>query len=45
MIEILYDESTGCKEVVNVDDYQGSRQRKNVNLIVTWLRISFDHLQ
>ena len=45
MIEMLCDDSTGCKEVGNNNDYHKSRQRQRFNMSVTWMRISFDHLQ
>ena len=45
MIELLCDDSTGCKEVSNNDDYHRSRQRQTFNLNVLFLIIvSFDHL-
>ena len=45
MIKILYDVSTGCKEACDSDDYHRSRQQQTFNMSVTWMRISFDHLQ
>ena len=34
MIEILCDDSTGCKEASNHDDYPRSRQRQTFNMSV-----------
>ena len=45
MSEILWDNSPGCKEAGNNDDYQRSTKRQTFNMSVTWMRISFDHLQ
>ena len=45
MSEILRDNYPGCKEAGNNDDYQRSRKRQTFNMSVTWMRISFGHLQ
>ena len=39
MIEMLFDDSIGCKEADNNDDYHRSRQRLTFNMSVTWMRI------
>ena len=45
MIEKLCKESTSCNGAGNNDDYHRSSQRQMVNTRVTWMEISFDHLQ
>ena len=43
--EILCVDSSSCKEAGNNHDYHRSIQRQTFNMSVTWMRISFDHLQ
>ena len=43
MIEILYVDSTSCKEACDNNDYQRSRQRQMFNMSVKSMRISLDH--
>ena len=43
MIEILYDDSTSCKEASDNNDYHRSRQRRMFNMSVKSMRISLDH--
>ena len=45
MIEILCDDSPGWKAACNNDDYHRSRQRQTFDMNVTWIRMSYDHLQ
>ena len=41
MIEILYDDSTSCKEACDNNDYNRSRQRQTFNMSVKSMRNSF----
>ena len=43
MIEILCDDSTGCKEACDNNDYHRSRQRQTFNMSVKLMRNSLDH--
>ena len=43
MIEIMYDDSTSCKEECDKNDYHRSRQRQTFNMSVKSMRISLDH--
>ena len=43
MIEILYDDSTSCKEACANNDYHRSRQRQMFNMSVKSMRTSLDH--
>ena len=43
MIEILFDDSTNCKEACDNNDYHRSRQRQTFNISVKSMRISLDH--
>ena len=43
MIEILYDESTSCKEACDNNDNHRSRQRLMFNMSVKSMIISLDH--
>ena len=43
MIEILWDDSTSCKEVCDNNDYHRSRQRQTFSMNVKSMRISLDH--
>ena len=43
MIKILCDDSTGCKEACDNNDYRRSRQRQTFNMSVKSVRISLDH--
>ena len=43
MIELLYDNSTRCKEADDNNDYHSSRQRQTFNMGVKSMRISLDH--
>ena len=43
MIEILCDDSTGCREVDDNNDYHRSRQRQTFNMSYKSMRISLDH--
>ena len=43
MIEILCDDSTGCKEACDNNDYHRSRQRQTFNMSVKSMRIILDH--
>ena len=45
MIEMLCDDSTGCKEAGNTDYPRRSTQWQMFDMSVTWMRISFDNLQ
>ena len=44
MIEILCDDSTSCKEMVDNNDYHRCRQQQMFNISVKSLRISLDQL-
>ena len=43
MIEILYVDSTSCKEACDNNDYRRSRQPQTFNMSVELTRISLDH--
>ena len=43
MIEILWDDSTSCKEACDNNDYHRSRQRQTLSMNVKSMRISLDH--
>ena len=43
MIEILCDDSTGCKETGDNNDYHRSRQGQTFNMSVKSMRIILDH--
>ena len=43
MIEILFDDSTSCKEACDNNDYHRSRQQQKFNMSVKSMRISLDH--
>ena len=43
MMEILFDDSTSCKEACDNNDYYRSRQRQTINMSVKSMRISLDH--
>ena len=43
MIEILFDDSTSCKEACDNNDYRRSRQQQTFNMSVKSMRISLDH--
>ena len=43
MIEILCDDSTGCKEACDNNDFYRSRQRQTFNMSVKSMRNSLDH--
>ena len=45
MIAISCDDSNGCKEAGNNDDYHRSRLQQTFNMSVIRMRISVDHLQ
>ena len=44
MIEILWDDSTSCKEASHNNDYHRSRQRQTFNMSVKSMRNSLDYL-
>ena len=43
MIEIVWDDSTSCKEACDNNDYHRSRQRQTFSMNVKSMRISLDH--
>ena len=43
MIEILWDDSTSCKEACDNNDYHRSRQRQTFNMNVKSMRNSLDY--
>ena len=43
MIEIVFDDSTSCKEACDNNDYHRSRQQQMFNMSVKSMRISLDH--